>query len=102
MKVKSRSVVSESLLPYGVYSAWNSSGQNTEVGSLSLLQGIFPTQGSNPGLRVLQADCLPAEPQGECKNTGVVRLSFLQQIFPIKELDQGFLHCRWILYQLSY
>ena len=29
---------------------WNSSGQNTEVGSLSLLQGIFPTQGSNPGL----------------------------------------------------
>ena len=39
MKVKSRSVVSESLLPYGVYSAWNSSGQNTEVGSLSLLQG---------------------------------------------------------------
>ena len=33
-----------------LYSPWNSSGQNTEVGSLSLLQGIFPTQGSNPGL----------------------------------------------------
>ena len=31
-------------------SPWNSSGQNTGVGSLSLLQGIFPTQGSNPGL----------------------------------------------------
>ena len=31
-------------------SPWNSSGQNTRVGSLSLLQGIFPTQGSNPGL----------------------------------------------------
>ena len=30
---------------------WNSPGQNTGVGSLSLLQGIFPTQGSNPGLR---------------------------------------------------
>ena len=29
---------------------WNSLGQNTGVGSLSLLQGIFPTQGSNPGL----------------------------------------------------
>ena len=28
----------------------NSPGQNTGVGSLSLLQGIFPTQGSNPGL----------------------------------------------------
>ena len=32
------------------YSPWNSSGQNTEVGSLSLLQSIFPTQGSNLGL----------------------------------------------------
>ena len=43
-------------------SPWNSQGQNTGVGCLSLLWGIFPTQGSNPGL----------------------------------------LHCRWILYQLSY
>ena len=32
------------------YSPWNSPGQNTGVGSLSLLQGIFPTQGSNAGL----------------------------------------------------
>ena len=32
-----------------IYSPWNSLGQNTGVGSLSLLQGIFPTQGSNPG-----------------------------------------------------
>ena len=31
-------------------SPWNSLGQNTGVDSLSLLQGIFPTQGSNPGL----------------------------------------------------
>ena len=38
------------LWPHGLYSPWNSPGQNTEVGSLSLLQGIFPTQGSNPGL----------------------------------------------------
>ena len=29
---------------------WNSPGKNTGVGSHSLLQGIFPTQGSNPGL----------------------------------------------------
>ena len=34
----------------GIYSPWNSTGQNTGVGSLSLLQGIFPTQGLNPGL----------------------------------------------------
>ena len=45
-----RSVVSDSLPPHGLYSPWNSPGQNTEVGSRSLLQGIFPTQGSNPGL----------------------------------------------------
>ena len=47
---KVRSVVSESLRPHGIYSPQNSPGQNTGVGSLSLLQGIFPTQGSNPGL----------------------------------------------------
>ena len=44
------SVVSDSLQPHGLYSLWNSPGLNTGVGSLSLLQGIFPTQGSNPGL----------------------------------------------------
>ena len=34
----------------GLYSPWNSPGQNTGGGSHSLLQGIFPTQGSSPGL----------------------------------------------------
>ena len=47
---ESCSVVSDSLQPHGLYSPWNSPGQNTGVGSLSVLQGIFPTQGSNPGL----------------------------------------------------
>ena len=42
--------MSDSLWPYGLYSPWNSPGQNTGVGSLSLLQGIFPTQRANPGL----------------------------------------------------
>ena len=37
-------------LKHGLYSPPNSLSQNTGVGSLSLLQGIFPTQGSNPGL----------------------------------------------------
>ena len=32
------------------WSPWNSPSQNTGVGSLSLLRGIFPTQGLNPGL----------------------------------------------------
>ena len=47
---ESRSVVSDSLWPHGVYCPWNSPGQNTTVASLSLLQGIFPTQRSNLGL----------------------------------------------------
>ena len=47
---ESRSVVSDSLQPHGLYSPCNSQGQHTGVGSLSLLQGIFPTQGLNPGL----------------------------------------------------
>ena len=47
---ESHSVMSDSLRPHGLYSLWNSLGQNTGVGSLSLLQGIFPTQGPNPGI----------------------------------------------------
>ena len=39
-----------SLRPHGLWNPQNSPGQNTGVGSLSLLQGILPTQGSNPGL----------------------------------------------------
>ena len=61
-KSESRSVVSDSLQPRGLYSPWNSPGRNTGVGSHSLLQWILPTQ----------------------------------------ELNWGLLHCRWILYQLSF
>ena len=46
---KSHSVVSNSLQAHGLYSPWNSPGQNTGVGSISL-QGIFSTLGLNPGL----------------------------------------------------
>ena len=47
---ESRSVMSDSLRPHGLYSPWDSPDQNTGVGSLSLPHGIFPTQRSNPGL----------------------------------------------------
>ena len=47
---ESRSVMLDSLWPHGLHSPWNSPDQNTGVGSLSLFQGIFPTQGSSPGL----------------------------------------------------
>ena len=49
MKVKVAQLC-PTLRPHGLYSPWNSLGQNTGVGSYSLLQGIFPTQVSNPGL----------------------------------------------------
>ena len=108
--------MSNSLRPHGLYNLWNSPGQNSAVGSLSLLQGIFPTQGSNLGLLdcnrilyqieprspTLQVDFLPDEPQGKPKNTGVGSLSLLQGIFPTQELNRDLLHCRQILYQLSY
>ena len=50
----------------------------------------------------LQVDSLLADPPGKPKNTGVGSLSLLQQIFLTQESNQGLLHCRWILYQLSY
>ena len=47
---ESCSVVSDSLRPHRLCSPWNSPGQNAGEGSLSLLQRIFTTQRSNPGL----------------------------------------------------
>ena len=80
---------------------WNSPGQNTGVGSLSLLQGIFPTQGWNPGL-LHGRRILYQLSQGKPNNTGVGSLSLLQQIFLTQESNWSLLHCRRILYQLSY
>ena len=48
---ESLSVMSDSLRPHGLYSPWNFPGQNTGVGSLFLLQGVFPTQKVNPDLQ---------------------------------------------------
>ena len=68
----------------------------------------FPSPGNlpNPGIELrcptLQADSLPAEPQGKPKNTRMGSLSLLQRIFPTQESNWGLLHCRWILHQLSY
>ena len=47
---ENHSVVSDSWGPHGLYSPWNSPVQNVGVGNHSPLHGIFPTQGSNPGL----------------------------------------------------
>ena len=80
---ESCSVVSNSLRPHGLYSSWNSPGQNTGVGNLSRLQG--PSQPRDP---TWQADSLPAEPQGKPKNTGVGSLSLFQHL-PDPEIETG-------------
>ena len=64
--------------------------------------GDLPNPVIEPRSPTLQADSSLCEPQGKPKNTGVSRLSLLQRIFPSQESNQGLLHCRRILYQLSY
>ena len=89
---ESCSVLSDSLQPHGLYSSWDSqarilewvtfpfsrgSSQPRDQTQVSLLQGIFPTRGLNPGLPS------PGD-------------------LPYPGIDRGLLHCRQILYQLSY
>ena len=63
--------------------------------------GDLPNPGSKPRSPALQADSLLSEPPGKSMNTGVGSLSLLQGNFLTQELNQGFLHCRRMLYQLS-
>ena len=72
------------------------------VGSLFLTPRDLPNPEIEPRSPALQVVSLPAEPQGKPKNTGVGSLSLLQRILPKQESNWGFLHCRQILYQLSY
>ena len=64
--------------------------------------GDLPNPGMEPRSPTLQADSLPAEPQGKPKNTEVGSLSLLQGIFLTQESNWGLLYCRQILNQLSY
>ena len=69
MQVKQKSLSHVGLCNPMDCSPWSSPGQNTGVGSLSLFQGKFPTQGSNPGINpwspALEADTLTSEPPGK-------------------------------------
>ena len=82
---ESLSVVSNSLRPHGLYSPWNSPSQNTEVGSHSLTPGDLPNTEIEPRSPTMQANPLPAQPQGKLKNTGVGCHFLLQRNF----LTQG-------------
>ena len=64
--------------------------------------GDLPNPEIEPRSPTLQTESLPAEPQGKPKNIGMGSLSLLQRMFLTQESNWGLLHCRWILYQLSY
>jgi len=64
--------------------------------------GDLPDSEIEPGSPALETDDLTSEPPGKPQNTGVGSLSLVQQIFLTQELNGGLLHCRRILYQLSY
>ena len=101
-KWKWKSLSCDSLRLHGLYSPWNSPDQNSGVGSLSLLQGIFPTQGSKPGLPHCRWILYQLNHKGSPRILEVGSLSLLQRIFPTQESNRDLLHCRRILYQLSY
>ena len=72
-------------------------------GLLCPLAEDLPNPGKiEPRSPTLQEDCLQTGPPGKPKNTGVGSLFLLQGSFLTQELDQGLLHGRQILYQLSY
>ena len=140
MCVPCRSAVSDSLQPHGPKADSlppepPGKPMNTGVGSLSLLQGIFPTEESNQGLLCCRQILYQLSYQGSIrvwiwvshlvlpnslqphglqptrllcpwdfpgKNVGVGCHFFLQGIFLAQGWNPGLLHCRQILYQLSY
>ena len=82
--------MSNSLGPHGLYSLWNSPGQNTGVVSLSLLQGIFPTQGLNPGLlhcrQILYQLSHKGSPKGKQKQENSRKISTSASLTMLKPL----------------
>ena len=76
--------------------------EKTVAQSRTLGPGDLPNPGIEPRFLALQADSLLSEPPGKSKNTGVGSLFLLQGIFPTQESNWGLLHCRQILYKLSY
>ena len=93
---ESRSVVSDSLQVHGILQPEHWSGQPSPS------PGDLPNPGIEPRSPTLQVDSLPAEPPGKPENTGVGSLSLLQWVFLTEESNRGLLHCRRILYPLSY
>ena len=85
-----------------MYIPWNSPGRNTGVDTLSLLQGVFPTQGSNPGLSHCWWILYQLNHKGSLRILEWVAFPF-SSVLPDPGIEPGqLLHCRQNLYQLSY
>ena len=94
--------MSNSLQSHRLYSPWNSPGQNTGVDSLSLLPGIFPTQGLNPGLPHCWQILYQLSHKGSPRILEWVAYPFSSGSSRPRDQTGVFLHCRQIPYQLSY
>ena len=99
--------MSDSLQPYGLWPArllcpWRFSRQEYWNVLPCPPPGDLPKPGIKPKSLTLHVDSLLSEPPGKPKNTGVGSLPLLQGNFPTQESNWGLLHCRQILYQLSY
>ena len=95
---ESRSGMSSSLRPHGIYNPWNSPGQNAGVGSLSLLQGIFPTQGLKPGFPHCRRILYQLSHKRSPRILELVAYPFSNRSSQPRELDWCLLYCRWIPY----
>ena len=84
--------MSNFLWPCGLYSPWNSPGQNTGLGSLSLSQGIFPTHGSNPGLPHCRQILYQLSHTGHPRILEWVAYPFSRGSSRTQESNQGLLH----------
>ena len=103
----SRSVMSDSLRPCGLYPArllcpWGFSRPEYWSGLPCPPPRDLPNPGIEPRSPALKADSLPSDPLGEPNNTEVGSLSLLQGIILTQKSNRGLLHCRQLLYQLSY
>ena len=101
------SVVSDSLQPHGLwptrlFCSWGFSRPEYWSGLPCPPPGDLPNPGIKPRSPALWANSLPTEPPGKPKNTGMGSPSLLRGNFLIQESNQGLLHCRRNLYQLSY
>ena len=103
LSVKVRKIIGRLLAcPFGLYSLWNSLGQNTAVGSsLSLLQGILPSQGSNPGLLHCRWILYQLSHRGSPRILEWVAYPFSRGSSWPRNRTRVSCIARWILYQLS-